>query len=97
MKAPGVSMSFKLKKSNLSGIIIEKITKQVSSQSTCFEWNDRKLIDLIEKLLTQATTGHVYVTRIAKNNYHTKENYRSLSRLSTFSRHINARSIKEIS
>lgn len=55
MEAIGVSMSFKLKKGNLSNIIIEKITKQVSFQSTCFEWNDRKLIDLMEKLLTQAT------------------------------------------
>lgn len=91
-------MSFNLKKGNFSGIIIEKRTKQVSSQSTCFEWNDRKLIDLIEKLLTQATTGHVYVTRIAKKiTIMQKPNYRSLSIVSTFSRHINARSIKEIS
>ena len=56
----------------MRGIKIEKITKQVSSQSACFELDDGKLIDLIEKLFTQATTGYVYVTRIAKNNYHAK-------------------------
>ena len=55
MGASSVSMPFRLKKGNLSNTVIEKITKQVSFQSACFEWNDRKLIDLMKKLLTQAT------------------------------------------
>lgn len=54
MEATGISMSFKLKKGNLSIVIIEKITKQLSFQSTSFECIDRKLIDLMEKLLTEA-------------------------------------------
>lgn len=48
-------MSFNLKKGNLSTTTIENKRKRVSFQSTCFEWNDRKLINLMEKLLTERT------------------------------------------